>query len=222
MTLDWLTSPNSRGAESSSGRLYLHGRRLDRAGIETVEPRAPRVDGRDRDGLGRPCRPSPRPGHARTRAIRGRCRLFDAAFGTRLGLRPRDDAFNPPPCSTVLDRLRRGPARRAGGPPGDGYPSAGDAVRGLASGDRRRPSHSLPRATPARPAEAGGGVPGCAGRQPDRRRPALPGLNPTGLTSVGRMREGRAARAGSPRGPDRLGSPAPTTRSPPTSSAPSA
>jgi peptidoglycan/xylan/chitin deacetylase (PgdA/CDA1 family) len=115
-TLDWSELADlSRRGVSIGSHSRTH-RRLDRAGIETVERELRGSSDAIASRLGVPCRLFAHPYGVSTRAVRGRCRLFDAAFGTRQALASsRDDAFNLPRVDAcylrserVLDRLVEG------------------------------------------------------------------------------------------------------------------
>ena len=115
-TLDWSEVADlSRRGFAFGSHTRTH-RRLDRAGIETVERELRGSVDAIAARLGRPCRLFAHPYGISTRASRGRCRLFDAAFGTRLAIASaRDDAFNLPRIDgfylrspRVLDRLVMG------------------------------------------------------------------------------------------------------------------
>ncbi len=115
-TLDWSEVAELARRGVTFGSHSRTHRRLDRAGIETVERELRGSMDAIAIRLGRPCRLFAHPYGASTRAVGGRCRLFDAAFGTRLGLASgRDDAFNLPRVDAyylrsdrVLDRLVAG------------------------------------------------------------------------------------------------------------------
>jgi peptidoglycan/xylan/chitin deacetylase (PgdA/CDA1 family) len=112
-TLDWseIAELSRRGITFGS-HTRTH-RRLDRAAIETVERELRGSSDAIAHRLGVPCRLFAHPYGLSTRAVRGRCRLFDAAFGTRLALAStRDDPFNLPRVDAwylrsdrILDRL---------------------------------------------------------------------------------------------------------------------
>jgi peptidoglycan/xylan/chitin deacetylase (PgdA/CDA1 family) len=115
-TLDWsdVAELSRRGVVfGSHSRTH---RRLDRAAIETVERELRGSSDAIETRLGKPCRLFAYPYGASTRAVRGRSRLFDAAFGTRQALASsRDDLFNLPRIDAcylrwprVLDRLVEG------------------------------------------------------------------------------------------------------------------
>ncbi len=115
-TLDWseVAELSRRGvAFGSHSRTH---RRLDRAPIESVERELRGSSDAIEARLGKPCRLFAYPYGASTRAVRGRSRLFDAAFGTRQALASsRDDVFNLPRIDAfylssrrVLDRLVEG------------------------------------------------------------------------------------------------------------------
>jgi peptidoglycan/xylan/chitin deacetylase (PgdA/CDA1 family) len=115
-TLDWseVAALSRRGvAFGSHSRSH---RQLDRAAIETVERELRGSSDAIETRLGKPCRLFAYPYGASTRAVRGRSRLFDAAFGTRQALAcSRDDLFNLPRVDAcylrsprVVDRLLEG------------------------------------------------------------------------------------------------------------------
>ena len=115
-TLDWseVAELSRRGvAFGSHSRTH---RRLDRARMETVERELRGSSDAIETRLGRPCRLFAHPYGVTNREVGGRCRLFDAAFGTKLAMTSaRDDAFNLPRIEShylrspsVLDRLVEG------------------------------------------------------------------------------------------------------------------
>jgi peptidoglycan/xylan/chitin deacetylase (PgdA/CDA1 family) len=115
-TLDWAeVAELSRRGVVFGSHSRTH-RRLDRARIETVERELRGSSDAIASRLGRPCRLFAHPYGTWTREVGGRCRLFDAAFGTRLALAStRDDTFNLPRVDAhylrsprVLDRLVEG------------------------------------------------------------------------------------------------------------------
>ncbi|HEY2159632.1 MAG TPA: polysaccharide deacetylase family protein [Isosphaeraceae bacterium] len=107
-TLDWseVAELSRRGVVfGSHSRTH---RRLDRAAIETVERELRGSSDAIAARLGTPCRLFAYPYGASTRAVRGRSRLFEAAFGTRHALASsRDDLFDLPRIDACYLRSRR-------------------------------------------------------------------------------------------------------------------
>lgn len=112
-TLDWSEVADLSGRGVAFGSHSRTHRRLDRARIETVERELRGSSDAIAARLGRPYRLFAHPYGVTNREVGGRCRLFDAAFGTKLAMTSsRDDAFNLPRVDAhylrsprVLDRL---------------------------------------------------------------------------------------------------------------------
>jgi peptidoglycan/xylan/chitin deacetylase (PgdA/CDA1 family) len=94
VTLDWSEVADLARRGVAFGAHTRTHPRLDRADEATVdlEVREPRDAIESR--LGRPCRLLAYPYGRSTRDVRGRCRLFDAAFGTRPGLTSARDPLH--------------------------------------------------------------------------------------------------------------------------------